>query len=217
MRCEICGTGEVFYRRPYEGVRLCKGCFKNSIVDKVRRTISEFRLLKADDHLAVAVSGGKDSLSLLHVLKRLCSKYPRSRLTAIAVDEGIERYREEALTLAKKFCEDSGVPLRALSFKDLYGFTLDELVEERGLKFPCSVCGVLRRRAIAVLAHQVGADKIATAHNLDDEVQTFLLNIFHGGHVQMRRTGPMLTGKGAFLKKVKPFYKLPEKEISLYA
>ena len=175
-------------------------------------------MLSVDDHIAVAVSGGKDSLSLLHILKKLVSRYPQSKLTAIAIDEGVKLYRDEALNLAENFSRKRNIPFVVLSFKEFYGYTLDELVRERDLQFPCSVCGVLRRRAIEKLAQMVGANKIATAHNLDDEVQTFLLNIFHGNAEKINRTGPILSGiSGTFLKKIKPFCRIPEREIVLYA
>jgi len=218
LKCDICRRNDIFYRRAYEGVNLCSPCFRRSVEDKVRRTISEHKMLNWNDHVAVAVSGGKDSLALLHILKRLDVKFPRSRLTAIAVDEGVKGYRDEALRIAQESCEKIHVPLRTLSFKELYGFSLDELVAERKLNFPCAVCGVLRRRAIATLAESVGAAKVATAHNLDDEVQTFLLNIFHGDPWRIARTAPALSGLGGlFLKKVKPLCKILEKEIALYA
>ncbi|WP_455364049.1 TIGR00269 family protein [[Eubacterium] cellulosolvens] len=218
MKCDLCKTNDSFYKRFHEGVTLCKRCFRKNIENKVRKTISEYNMLSVDDHIAVAVSGGKDSLSLLHILKKLVSRYPQSKLTAIAIDEGVKLYRDEALNLAEKFSRKRNIPFVVLSFKEFYGYTLDELVRERDLQFPCSVCGVLRRRAIEKLAQMVGANKIATAHNLDDEVQTFLLNIFHGNAEKINRTGPILSGiSGTFLKKIKPFCRIPEREIVLYA
>ena len=81
-------------------------------------------MLKFDDHLAVAVSGGKDSLSLLHILAKLKRFRPKTSLTAVTVDEGISGYRDEALEIAAENCRQLEIPHHVVSFKELYGFTL---------------------------------------------------------------------------------------------
>jgi len=217
VSCSICSSS-AFYRREYEGVNLCKRCFKQSIEDKVRTTISRNKMFGPRDHIAVAVSGGKDSQSLLYILSKLKSRFPLSKLTAVTVDEGIKGYREEALSLAKALTESLMIEHRVFSFKDLFEVTLDEIVQKQSRLAPCSYCGVLRRRALEKAARAVGADKIATGHNLDDEVQTALLNILHGGVERLVRTGPFLTDPdGRFISKVKPLCEVYEREIALYA
>ena len=81
-------------------------------------------MLNFDDHLAVAVSGGKDSLSLLHILVKLKRYRPKTRLTAVTVDEGIAGYREEAMEIAAKNCRKLEIPHHIVSFKQLYGLRL---------------------------------------------------------------------------------------------
>ena len=175
-------------------------------------------MLAHDDHIALALSGGKDSLSLLNILVKLERRFPQSRLTAICVDEGIEGYRDEALLLAAKECTRLGIEQITVSYKDLFGTTTDEIVKSNSDKTPCAYCGVLRRKAINKAASMVGATKIATAHNLDDEVQTVLLNILHGDPARLVRSAPVLRDmRGRFLTRIKPFYDTPEKEIALYA
>jgi uncharacterized protein (TIGR00269 family) len=217
INCDKCGRYPIFYRRPYEGIVLCRRCFKDSIERKVRRTISKYKMFSPTDHIGVAVSGGKDSLTLLYILRKIEEGYPEARITALAVDEGIKGYREEALRLAESFTAKLGVNLRTISFKELYGKTMDEMVNALGLRFPCSCCGVLRRKALIELASRIGVDKIATAHNLDDEAQTVILNLIHGDPLRILMTGPTLDGGDSFIKKVKPLFLIPEKEISLYA
>ncbi|MEM2557560.1 MAG: TIGR00269 family protein [Candidatus Bathyarchaeia archaeon] len=222
VKCTICGVREAFFARLYSGERLCVKCFIESIENKVRATIAKHKMFEFNDRIAVAVSGGKDSLSLLHILARIERDFPRASLCAITVDEGIEGYRDEAVEIASENCRGLGVEHHILSFKDLYGYSLDEIVERirrcgSGLT-PCSYCGVLRRRAINLLARKIGATKIATAHNLDDEIQTFILNIVHGDPLRVARTGPTFDEEEpGLIPRVKPLCEVLEKEITLYA
>jgi uncharacterized protein (TIGR00269 family) len=216
--CSYCAD-EAVYTRDYEGASFCGKCFRHSIEEKVRHTVTRYEMLAHNDHVAVAVSGGKDSLTLLNLLVRLERKFPRSQLTAICVDEGIEGYRDEALLLAAKECERLGVRQLIVSYKELFGTTTDEIVKRESLgKTPCAYCGVLRRKAINKAAIMVGATKIATAHNLDDEVQTVLLNMLYGDPMRIIRSGPVLRDvQGRFLPRIKPLCDILEKEVVLYA
>lgn len=206
------------YSREYEGVSFCSKCFRHSLEEKVRRTVTQHHMLEYDDHVAVAVSGGKDSLTLLSVLVKLEDRFPKSRLTAISVDEGIDGYRDEALELARKACRELGVEQLTVSYRELFGVTTDEIVAMKLAQTPCTYCGVFRRKAINRAASMLGATKIATAHNLDDQVQTVLLNMFHGDPMRIVRSGPVLRDpRGKFLPRIKPLCDIPEKEIVLYA
>jgi uncharacterized protein (TIGR00269 family) len=221
--CTCCKRNEAFFFRQYSGERLCRKCFSASIEAKVRSTITRYHMLKFDDHLAVAVSGGKDSLSILHILAKLRKYRPKTTLTAVTVDEGIKGYRDEALTIAADQCKKLEVPHHIVSFKSLYGFTLDEIVakaQEKGQKelTPCAYCGVLRRRAINVGAREVKATKIATGHTLDDEAQTILMNILRGDIARLAKEKPVTSEvHPLFVQKIKPFCEIPEKESALYA
>lgn len=215
--CAYCASDAV-YKREHEGVAYCSGCFRHAVEEKVRKTVIQNEMLDYNDHLAVAVSGGKDSLTLLAILVKLEGRFPRSRLTAVSVDEGIDGYRDEALELARKACEKYGVKQLVVSYRDLFGVTTDEIVEMKLGQTPCSYCGVFRRKAINKAAAMIGATKIATAHNLDDEVQTVLLNMMHGDPMRIIRSGPVLRDpRGKFLPRIKPLCDIPEKEVVLYA
>ena len=217
MKCTYC-SAQAVYSREYEGVSYCSNCFQKAVEEKVRRTIGTYEMLDYNDHVAVAVSGGKDSLTLLNLFVKLERRFPRAKLTAVSVDEGIEGYREEALELARKACLELGVEQFVVSYRELFGTTTDETVRMRLGKTPCSYCGVLRRKAINRAATMVGATKIATGHNLDDEVQTVLLNLLHGDPYRIIRSSPILRDpRGRFLTRIKPLSSIPEKEIVLYA
>jgi uncharacterized protein (TIGR00269 family) len=221
--CTVCGRRPAFFFRHYSGEKLCRKCFTESIETKVRATIAKYQMLKFNDKIAVAVSGGKDSISLLHVLAKMEHNYPKASLVAVTVDEGIKGYRDEALKIAAENCKKLGITHRTVSFKKLYGFTLDEIVKRLKKKgenelTPCAYCGVLRRKALNTIARKVKADKLATAHTLDDETQTILLNIFHGDVQRIAREKPITDeAHPKFVRKIKPFCEIPEKETALYA
>ncbi|MGB9854428.1 MAG: TIGR00269 family protein [Candidatus Bathyarchaeales archaeon] len=221
--CTICKRKEAFFLRPYSGERLCKRCFVKSIEGKVRATIAKYDMLEFNDRVAVAVSGGKDSVSLLHVLSKIEKDYPKASLVAVSVDEGIRGYRDEALKIAEMNCKRLGVEHHIISFKELYGFTLDEIVNALKLKgenqlTPCAYCGVLRRKALNIIARRVKASKLATAHTLDDEAQTILLNMLHGDVMRIAREKPVTDETyPKLVRRIKPFCEVPEKETALFA
>ncbi|MEM2739315.1 MAG: TIGR00269 family protein [Candidatus Bathyarchaeia archaeon] len=220
MKCIRCDRNAV-YLRVYSGEAYCAKHFVSSIEDKVRATIRRYRMLKVDDRIAVGVSGGKDSLTLLRILAKIERSFPKAKLYAITIDEGIEGYRGESIELASREAFRLGVEHIVVSFKELYGSTLDDMVEEakkKDLKLtPCSICGVLRRKALNYTAVRMDADKLATAHNLDDEAQTFIVNILHGDLFRLIRTKPVTDYREGFIQRIKPLREIPEREIALYA
>ncbi len=223
--CTLCKRRDAVYMRAYSGEKLCARCFYRSIEDKVRTTIAKYEMFKPTDKIMVAVSGGKDSVALLHMLAKIEKAFPKASLCAVTVDEGIRGYRDEALRFAISNCRELGINHAVTSFKKLYGYSLDEIVKitlekgesAKGLT-PCAYCGVLRRRALNLAARKAGVDKLATAHNLDDETQTILLNVLHGDALRIARVKPVLAEVHPnFVQRVKPMCEVPEKEIALYA
>lgn len=220
VTCSLCRRGESIYYRPYSGEYLCRSCFTRTVVARVRGTIARYRMFEYNSRIVLGVSGGKDSLGLLGILSGIEESFPKAELMAVTIDEGIGGYREEGLQLARKHCADWGVEHVVRSFKDLYGWALDEIVREtseEGLT-PCSYCGVLRRRALNETARQLGADRLATAHNLDDMAQTGLLNILRGDHRRLKLLAPKSERlDDLYVTRVKPYCEVPEKESALFA
>jgi len=221
LKCMKCGVEAVF-QRLYSGEALCRNHYLRSVEQRVYTAIKSRRMLTPTDTTAVALSGGKDSTALLHILHGLEKRFPKAKLAAVTVDEGIKGYRREALAIARENCARLGVEHAVVSFKEFYGLSLDAVVRRvRKLKSgltPCAYCGVLRRKALNHAAKRLNASKLATAHNLDDFVQTLLLNIFHGDIYRLARTEPVTTESGGrFVVRIKPLYEVPEAETALYA
>jgi uncharacterized protein (TIGR00269 family) len=183
--------------------------------------MSKYSMLNYNDKVAVAVSGGKDSLSLLYILKKILDSRHRSTdLIAITIDEGIRGYRDESLKIVQDFCSNIRIPNKVLSYKEIYGIDMDKAIKSRSAEkmTSCSICGTFRRRAMDLAAEAVGANVVATAHNLDDQIQSFMINILAGDVDRIGWTYPQPvlydTNK---LKKIKPFVELYEQEIVFYA
>jgi cytoplasmic tRNA 2-thiolation protein 1 len=219
--CNKCHKGSTVYRRTYSGEYLCRKCFLYSIEQKTARTISKFSMLKFDDRVAVGVSGGKDSLTLLYILKKMFAQRNRTKLIAITIDEGIKGYRDESLEIVKDFCSKLNVHSKILSYDYLYGTDMDKAMVLRpsGKKMTsCSICGTFRRRAMDIAAESVGANVLATAHNLDDQLQTYMINVLAG---DVERVGWIYPEPIRYstnnIKKIKPFVEIYENEIAFYA
>lgn len=215
MNCDRCENLAV-YSRKYSGENLCSDCFSNSIVRKTAKTISKYNMIKNDELVAVAVSGGKDSLALLKIIHKMSSSH-NFRIKVITIDEGIPGYRNEALEIVKNFCKGLEIELKIYSYKELFELTLDEALElrENEKTSSCSICGTLRRRALDFAAKDIGANVIATGHNLDDTLQTFVINMLSGDINKIGWMNPDTSSNS--LRKIKPFCEIYESEIVFYA
>lgn len=206
--CEKCDKPAVYLDRE-QGIHLCRNHLKESVEDEVRRHLKTVRLPEA---LGVAFSGGKDSTALLKVLSEIRNELPCS-IIALTVDEGIEGYRQDTIRAATETCLTLSIPLEIIRFQDLYGSSLDHLVSGSD-RNACTICGILRRRALEVLAQKCSISMIATGHNMDDHAQTALMNAISG---DVRK---IFTGYGSsswYAQRIKPFSRVSEKEVTLYA
>ena len=202
----------------------CKKHIINYFEDKVFKTINRFQLLGRNEKICVAASGGKDSLTVLYLTKKYLEKngLPTNNLFALAIDEGIDNYREKTLIDLKKFCLGHSIPLQVVSFQEELGKTLDyayPLINRDANKKPCNVCGVWRRYLLNRYARKLGADKLVTGHNLDDEAQAIVMNLFKANTKLAARLGPIsgIEENVLFTQRVKPLYLCAEKEVRLYA
>jgi uncharacterized protein (TIGR00269 family) len=207
MKCSKCREPGVF-SNPY----LCKKHFINKVENRILKTIRDYKLIGKADKVIVAASGGKDSTVCLHLL----SKHYNVR--ALAIDEGIPGYRDKTLTDLRAFCGSHSIPLTIVSAREECGTTLTQMVSRQDLK-PCTLCGALRRHLLNLHARRMGATRLATGHNLDDEVQTIMMNMLRNQPLQSARLSPS-TGvirDPRFVQRVKPLYFCTEREIAAYA
>ncbi|HXW02850.1 MAG TPA: ATP-binding protein, partial [Nitrosarchaeum sp.] len=123
MKCDRC-ENQAAYTRKYSGEKLCSKCFSNSIVRKTAKTISKYNMIQNNELVAVAVSGGKDSLALLDIINQM-TKTHNFRIKAVTIDEGIPGYRNEALEIVQKYCTKLNVEHKVFSYKELFDLTLE--------------------------------------------------------------------------------------------
>lgn len=215
--CDICGTKAVL-KRPRTGKLLCRECFFTSFENDVHETIVQNNLFKRGDRVACGASGGKDSTVLAHVMTLLNKKYDYGlELLLLSIDEGISGYRDDSLETVKRNCIQYGLDLTILSYKDLYGWSMDDIVAKVGRKSNCTFCGVFRRQALDRGAIKIKANKIATGHNADDVAETVLMNMLRGDLPRLSRCTSIVTGDGGPLPRCKPLMWALEKEIVMYA
>ncbi len=223
IKCSKCRNAAVIVRK-YEGKALCKHHFLSDIKRKVSRTIRIHKMIRRKDKVVVGISGGKDSALLLYLLKEKQKKQRHFELEALLIDEGIRNYRDHTKKKAEELCELLNVPLHVFSFKKRFGFSLDEMVKIEKKYYgyevhPCTYCGTLRRYLLNIGARELGADKLAIAHNLDDEAQAIMTNYVRGDLLRAVRIAyvPYFVEDERFVVRIKPLRDIPEKETTLAA
>lgn len=207
--CSLCRQPAVWRDRE-TGSHLCSLHLKESVENRVAEMICTAGPLP--DRVGVAFSGGKDSTALLAAMTAT-QDHTGIRLIALTVDEGIGGYREETIRHAAQVCSVLGVEHRIISFPDLFGYSLDKILQQQESR-ACTVCGILRRRALEILAEEEGIRLLATGHNQDDHAQTALMNAFSADLKKVcAGTGPSLR----YARRIKPFARVSEREVTLYA
>jgi uncharacterized protein (TIGR00269 family) len=214
--CDKCSKPSVIFVR-YSGARLCRRHFCDFVEKRVRHELRRQMILGREERMAVAVSGGKDSVVTVHVLKRVLGARRDIEFAAITIDEGIEGYRGSAIPIVAENCRALGLEHIVVSFEDAYGFTMDDVAEaERNLS-TCTYCGVMRRAALNRAAKAWEATRLATGLNLDDTAQSILMNFSRGDVERLARLGPHRRIQKGLVPRVQPLRTIPESEVALYA
>ncbi|KAL4400220.1 cytosolic thiouridylase subunit Ctu1 [Malassezia pachydermatis] len=117
---------------------VCRECFFTVFETEVHHTITEAKLFQRGDRVAIGASGGKDSTVLAYVMKTLNERYDYGlELYLLSIDEGITGYRDDSLETVKRNQEQYGIPLKVLGYKELYGWSMDDIVQSVGRKNNC--------------------------------------------------------------------------------
>jgi uncharacterized protein (TIGR00269 family) len=220
MRCKICREKAVA-ELPQHRMALCQHCYLDWFPTYAKKTIGKFGMLEPGDRILVAVSGGKDSGALWHVLVAL--GYDADAMIidlgiGDQADPGIEGggYSSASTGFARQQADRLGGDLWVIDLREHLGRSVPQL--RRGQRPVCSACGLVKRYLMNRAALEGGYDCVATGHNLDDEVGALFGNVLTWDTHYLSRQGPVSPQRGArLMRKVKPFCYFTERETAMYA
>ena len=174
------------------------------ILSHMRKAIEKYNMIEENDKIAICLSGGKDSITMLHAFKALQRFYPKKfNIIAISIDPGFEFFDTDFL---QNMCNELEIPLfiEKSNAKEI-------VFDIRKEKNPCSLCANLRRGIINSVAIREGCNKIALGHNEDDVLETFFLNLLYAGNLStFAPTSYMDRSK---ITLIRPMVYIPEKEV----
>jgi uncharacterized protein (TIGR00269 family) len=211
VKCRRCGGAAAIELRRHNAA-FCPPDFLEFFRNQVREAIRRHRMFERDESVLVAVSGGKDSLALWDVL--IGDGY---RTTGLYLDLGIFDYSVESRTRCETFAAARGVPLIVRRVADEVGAPVP-VIRQVTRRPPCSGCGLSKRYLMNRVALEEGIPVVATGHNLDDEAATLFGSVMHWQMDALPRQSPALPSTHPRLaRRVKPLYRLSERETAAYA
>ena len=211
MKCRKCGDAAVLELRRHNAA-FCAPDFLEFFRNQIREAIRKYRMFDRDEPVLVAVSGGKDSLALWDVL--IDEGY---RTTGLYLDLGIFEYSAESKAKCETFARARGVPLVISRVEDEVGAPIP-VIKQVTRRPPCSGCGLSKRYLMNKMALAHGIPVVATGHNLDDEAATLFGSVMHWQTDALSRQSPALAATHPKLvRRVKPLYRLSERETAAYA
>jgi uncharacterized protein (TIGR00269 family) len=219
LKCRKCREPAVVNMRQHK-LPLCAAHFLAWIPEQTQRTIEKYRMFTHTDRVLVAVSGGKDSLSLWDILKQL--GYQADGMTLqLGIDEGLQ-YSAQSHHYIEQFIEKfwPGSILHTVDVKTTYGESIPEVARrtDRGNARPCAVCGLIKRHEMNRLAHELGYDVLVTGHNLDDEASVLWSNVLNWQIDSLVRQSPVLPAdRPGLARKAKPLCRFYERDMAAYA
>jgi len=215
----VCHDPAAIYLANYGG-NLCRDHFLEVIRKKVRKTIQKYKMINPYERVAVALSGGKDSAVLLHILDTIYTE--TLDLIGIHINLGIAAsdYSKTSYDLAKDLCQKLERDFNSVDLNNEYQISMDRVKNrETRLSRPlCAVCGTVKRYLLNRYSLNLNCEKLATGHVLDDEVSVLFMNLINGKTEQLIRTGPHLKSENSsMITRIKPLYEISELETSAYA
>jgi uncharacterized protein (TIGR00269 family) len=216
MKCKKCGEKASVNMRQHR-LALCKDHYLEWVPEQTERFIKKYNMFTHDEKILVAVSGGKDSLSVWDILVRL-GYYADGLYLGLGIDGGFG-YSTESHRLTEKFADEHNLKLIVVDIEKEYGQPIPVLAEvsHRGHGKPCAVCGLTKRHEMNRMARDLGYDVLVTGHNLDDEAAVLFGNTLQWSGEYLLRQGPVLMEMPGMARKVKPLCRLYEREMTAYA
>jgi len=209
VKCRVCRAPAVLDIRRHNAA-FCRDHFVKHCAEQVRRAIKDHDMIRAGERVLVAVSGGKDSLALWDLLVDL-----GYRPDGLYLGLGIGEYSEDSGHTARAFAQDRGLKLHEVDLANDFGYDIPRAAAATH-RAPCGACGLSKRHLFNSVAVEHGYDVVATGHNLDDEAAVLLGNVLRWETGYLGRQHPVLPATPGFARKVKPLYRLGERETAAY-
>jgi uncharacterized protein (TIGR00269 family) len=209
MKCRRCREPAVIDVRRHNAA-FCRDCFLHHCREQVRRAIDDFDMFRPGERVLVAVSGGKDSLGLWHLLRELGYE-----ADGLYIGLGIGDYSDTSGQYADDFARQFALTLHHVDLPDEYGFDVPDGARA-AKRAPCSACGLSKRHLFNAIALEHGYDVLATGHNLDDEAAVLFGNVLRWETGYLGRQYPVLPATDGFVRKVKPLVRVGEREMAAY-
>jgi uncharacterized protein (TIGR00269 family) len=209
MRCKKCKQTACFQIRRHNAA-FCEEHFVEHLQNQVVRAIKKFKMFPREEKILLAVSGGKDSLALWDMLIDMGYS-----VDGLYIDLGIPDYSDVSGQKTRNFAESRGLVLHEVSLSRAYNVDIGHIAR-KNKKPPCSVCGVLKRYVMNMVAERHGYFAVATGHNLDDEAAVLMGNVLNWQTEYLQRQSPLLEAKPGMARKVKPLFRLAERETAAY-
>ena len=210
MKCTVCrGPAEI--RMPRHNTKFCIPHFRQHILRQVKRSIRKYMMFGHSERVLLAVSGGKDSMSLWKIL--LEHGY---QVDGLHINNGFGDFSEQSEEAVRAFADREGAAAHIYRFQDLTGYPFDTMLRHTHMP-ACSLCGTAKRYLTNRLALDGGYDVLATGHNLDDETSFLLGNLLHGQTGYLERQYPVLSAEPGLIRKTKPLVRLTDRDMRLYA
>jgi uncharacterized protein (TIGR00269 family) len=209
VKCTVCkGPAVIDVRR--HNANFCQEHFLRLCRDQVARAIKDFDMLRPDDRVLVAVSGGKDSLAVWDILREL-----GYQADGLYLGLGIGDYSDTSGEITRAFAAERGWTLVEVDLPTDHGFDIPN-GSKAARRVPCSACGLSKRHLFDEAARTGGYDVVVTGHNLDDEAAVLFGNVLHWQTDYLGRQLPVLPARHGFPKKAKPLVRLAERETAAY-
>jgi uncharacterized protein (TIGR00269 family) len=208
-KCRVCREPAII-DLPRHNANFCAEHLLQLCRRQVEKAIADHAMLSPDDHILVAVSGGKDSLAVWDILLQL-----GYRADGLYLGLGIGEYSDESGDYARSFADARGLRLRTVDLRAEHGYDIPTAASVTR-RVPCSACGLSKRHLFDDAARAGGYDVVVTGHNLDDEAAVLFGNTLRWDVEYLARQLPVLPARDGFPKKVKPLVRLTERETAAW-
>lgn len=214
LHCNFCEKEAVINLKPFR-LNLCSEHFSEHLTNRVKRTLLRYKLVKGGEKVLVAISGGKDSATLLHILHKLSNELS-FEVYGFHLNIGVKDFSEKSEDAATTLFKTLGIRYKVVNIKEIFGLSIPEISKK--IKKPvCSTCGLIKRYITNYVALYSNFDKVATGHNLDDIFSYIVKSFVVQDMEQLNRISVFVPTFDKLIARIKPLAEVSENETLAYA